>query len=192
MARIDLTNTAWTKIASAGSPVEIQNLSTGGTRIVESATVPTSSSDAEVLYDYNSIRAYPNGLVNDLYAQAFQGTSTVIVLALAAGGGSSGAVITTASAGTITQTVVTGTSGTLIAANASRKSLRWMNVGAATVTVAPGTVAPTVGQGMVYEASSSGATHQGGSETISDVSQATNAFSFSAAASAVVVVWECQ
>ena len=90
MARIDLTNTAWTKIASAGSPVEIQNLSTGGTRIVESATVPTSSSDAEVLYDYNSIRAYPNGLVNDLYAQALQGTSTVIVLALAAGGGSGG------------------------------------------------------------------------------------------------------
>ena len=42
----------------------------------------------------------------------------------------------------ITPTIVSGTSGTLIVANTSRKSLRWMNIGAVVITVTPGTTPP--------------------------------------------------
>ena len=148
MARIDLTNTAWTKIASAGSPVEIQNLSTGGTRIVESATVPTSSSDAEVLYDYNSTRAYPSGLVNDLYAQALQSTSTVVVLALAAGvgggGGGTGGAVTEADGADITlgakaDAAATSDAGSFSLIALFKRLLGYSAPSTGAVTITPGT-----------------------------------------------------
>ncbi len=91
---------------------------------------------------------------------------------------------------TMTYQMVTGTSGTLIAANAARKSLRWMNVGAADVTVSPGTTPPTISQGMVYAATAAG--KQGGGETFNDPAVATNAFSYAAPSSATIAVWECQ
>ena len=99
------------------------------------------------------------------------------------------AIITTPNGCTTTQLpLVTGTSGTLIAANTNRKSLRFMNIGGSDITVSPGTTAPTIGQGMIYAATASG--KQGASETINDPAIATNAFSFSAATSATIVVWE--
>lgn len=93
----------------------------------------------------------------------------------------------------IVQTVINlaaGTSATLIAANAARKSLRWMVVGTNPMTVAPGTGTVTVGQGMNY-GPSSGLGQQGGAESFtSDVP--TNAFSAISAAGTTVAVWEGQ
>lgn len=92
--------------------------------------------------------------------------------------------------GGVTQTIVTGTSGTLIAANPARKSLRWMVIGAADATVAPGSTPPAAGQGMIYQAS--GAGKQGASEVFMEGAMATNAFAYAASASTSIVVWECQ
>ena len=92
----------------------------------------------------------------------------------------------------LTPTIVTGTSGTLVSANTARKSLRWMNIGAVVITVAPGTSPPTAGTGMLYEPNSQGAGHQGGNETFNDSSVPTNAFAYSASATATIAVWECQ
>ena len=96
-------------------------------------------------------------------------------------GGSAGIIGTT-----ITQTVKTS-SGVLIAANASRKSLRWMNLDTTPVTVAPGTGVVTAGQGMVYGGAPS-AGQQGGSESFTGPTCPTGAFSF--IGSSKMVVWE--
>jgi hypothetical protein len=90
----------------------------------------------------------------------------------------------------ITQTVVavTGTSATLIAANASRKFLAWMVVGTQDVTVAAGTAAAVMGVGQVYQ--SGGANKQGASEEFPQ-GVPTNAFTcIAAGAGSSMVVWE--
>ena len=92
----------------------------------------------------------------------------------------------------ITASIVSGTSGTLIASNPSRKSLRWMNVGAVVITVTPGTTPPAAGSGMLYEANNQGAGHQGGGEAFTESSIASNAFAYTAASTATIAVWECQ
>jgi hypothetical protein len=93
----------------------------------------------------------------------------------------------------IVQTIVTltaNTSAALIAANTVRKSLRWMVLTSGYMTVAPGTGAVTVGNGMNYSGSG-GVGQQGGSEVFSsDVP--TSAFSAISAAGVTVAVWEGQ
>lgn len=92
---------------------------------------------------------------------------------------------------TLTQTIVnvTATSGALIAANASRKALRWMNVGGSDVTVVPGSSAAVAGNGMIYQGQGVGL--QGSSESF-DAVVPTNAFQCICAAgkTSTLVVWE--
>jgi hypothetical protein len=139
-----------------------------------------------------------NRLIASLAALAFSATA-----AFAGNGSSSKAPLYTSSVDangntvsrsltcTTTQPpVVTGTVGMLIAANSARRALRWMNVGASDITVAPGTTPPAAGQGMVYQASGLG--KQGGSESFVEPTIASNAFAFSASSSATIIVWECQ
>jgi hypothetical protein len=90
----------------------------------------------------------------------------------------------------ITQTVVTvtATSAQLVAANLSRKFLAWMVIGIADATVAAGTSAAVVGNGVIYQ--SSGALKQGASEEFPNGAP-TNAFQVIAATvGSVIIVWE--
>jgi len=90
-----------------------------------------------------------------------------------------------------TQTIVTlsaATSATLIAANASRKKLRWMVTGTNPMTVAPGAVTVVVNVGMNYNGNS-GVGTQGGSDTFDgDASQ--QAFSAISTLGTTLTVWE--
>lgn len=99
-------------------------------------------------------------------------------------------VVTTPGTCAITSSFPSGTSGLLAAANSNRKSIRWMNIGGTDVTVDVGPSPPTVGRGMIYDTTAAG--RQGGSDSFADPASPTNAFSFSAASSASLVVWECQ
>jgi hypothetical protein len=95
---------------------------------------------------------------------------------------------------TVTQTVVTltaATSRTLIAANASRKYLFWMNIGTAPMTVAPGAVTVTAGQGANFDPGSS-SSNQGGTFSMENSSVSQQAFSAISTAGTTVVVWEGQ
>jgi hypothetical protein len=98
------------------------------------------------------------------------------------------------SAITITQTIVTltaATSATLIAANANRRYLCWMNTGTAPMTVAPGAVTVVAGTGMNYDPGSS-ASNQGGSFCQDGVTVSQQAFSAISTAGTKVTVWEGQ
>ncbi len=103
------------------------------------------------------------------------------------GGGGSGGGLNTF---TISQTLVAVSAANtpLVAANASRKSLKWMVIGAADVTVAPGTTC-AVGVGMIYQAGGAGDGHQGSSEDFPNGCP-TNAFACAAAAGTKILVWE--
>jgi hypothetical protein len=94
----------------------------------------------------------------------------------------------------ITQTVVTltaATSATLIAANASRRYLCWMNTGTAPMTVAPGVVTVVAGTGMNYDPGSS-ASNQGGVFCQESITVSQQAFSAISTAGTKVTVWEGQ
>lgn len=92
---------------------------------------------------------------------------------------------------TYTQTIVTltaATSATLIAANVSRKSLRWMVTGTNPMTVIPGIATATAGTGMSYNGNASIGT-QGGSDTMYG-DAATQGFSAISTGGTTVCVWE--
>jgi len=99
--------------------------------------------------------------------------------------------IGTNSQAVLTQTVVsvTATSSQLIAANSSRKSLKWMVVGANDVTVAPGSSSAVFGAGLIYQAQA--ANKQGSADTF-DAVDPTNAYQVICAAgqTSTVIVWE--
>lgn len=88
-------------------------------------------------------------------------------------------------------TLVAGVSQTLIAANPSRKALRWMDVGTSSMTVAPGAVTVTAGVGMNYDPGA-GSGRQGGAEQFVPGEMSTQAFSAISAAGTIVTVWEGQ
>lgn len=90
-----------------------------------------------------------------------------------------------------TVTVAANTSGTLVAENHRRLALRWMNVGANPMTVAPGDVAVTVGSGMNYNAAPSVGT-QGGSDSFGPNEGSAQAFSVNSTLGTTVIVWEGQ
>lgn len=95
---------------------------------------------------------------------------------------------------TWTQTKVTltaATSATLLPANAARRALRWMNTGANPVTIAPGAVTVTVGDGMNYNAGA-GAGQQGGADSFGINEVSTDAFSAISTLGTTVIVWEGQ
>lgn len=92
-----------------------------------------------------------------------------------------------------TQTTVTltaATSATLLAANASRKGLRWMVTGTNPMTVAPGLVTVIAGAGMNYSPGS-GTGQQGGSDSFAG-DTSTQAFSAISTLGTTVTVWEGQ
>lgn len=94
--------------------------------------------------------------------------------------------------GGVTQTRVTlaaNTSGILIAANATRKGLRWMNTGVNPMTVVPGLSAATVNNGMNYNGNS-GSGFQGGSEAFEGSAIPTSAFQAISTLGTTVTVWE--
>lgn len=102
------------------------------------------------------------------------------------------AVPITGSVGTITQTLVTlpaATSTQLIAANSTRKGLRWMNVGANPMTAVPGSSAAVAGSGMNYNGNA-GVGTQGGGDTFEGSSIPTSAFQAISTIGTTVVVWE--
>lgn len=93
---------------------------------------------------------------------------------------------------TITQTRVTltaATSGALIGANASRKSLRWMNTGANPMTCVPGSGPAVAGVGMNYDPGSS-TSNQGGGSSFDGGPVPTNAFSCISTGGTSATVWE--
>lgn len=93
---------------------------------------------------------------------------------------------------TWTQSIVTlsaATSATLLAANASRKALRWMVTGTNPMTVAPGVVTVTAGQGLNYSAGS-GTGQQGGADSFGPNEVSTQAFSAISTSGTTVAVWE--
>ena len=93
---------------------------------------------------------------------------------------------------TLTQTLVTlaaGVSQTLIAANANRRYLAFANVGANPMTVAPGAVTVTAGQGMNYSAGEA-PSFQGGGQAFEGSAVATSAFSAVSAVGTTVCIWE--
>ena len=95
-------------------------------------------------------------------------------------------------AGTITQTLVTltaATSAQLIAANATRKGLRWMNTGTNPMTVVPGAGPAVAGSGMNYNGST-GAGFQGGSEAFEGSAVPTGAYQAISTLGTTVTVWE--
>lgn len=99
----------------------------------------------------------------------------------------------TASTVSWTQSLVTlsgGTSATLIAANSSRKKLRWMVTGTNPMTVAPGLVTVTAGAGMNYNGAATTG-YQGGADSF-DGDASTQAFSAISANGTTVTVWEGQ
>lgn len=125
--------------------------------------------------------------VPDKAAVWVQCTNTGQIITSAGGGGGTNAV-------TWTQTVVTlgaATSATLTAANPSRKALRWMNVGANPMTVAPGAVSVTAGAGMNYNPAPDSAS-QGGSDTFGSNEVSLQAFSAISTGGTTVIVWEGQ
>ena len=92
---------------------------------------------------------------------------------------------------TWTQTTVTlsaATSAPLIAANGSRKKLRWMVTGSNPMTVAPGSSAAVANVGMNYNGSSASG-YQGGSDSF-DGDTATGAFQAISTLGTTVTVWE--
>ena len=98
-----LTTTAWTKIASAGATVEVQNLGSTGVQLAIASTPPQPGADGEVLWGGaaggNIYRKYDAPLPADLYAIAMVAAPTSVEVKPigAAGGGSGGAApVTTA------------------------------------------------------------------------------------------------
>lgn len=95
---------------------------------------------------------------------------------------------------TWTQTKVSlapATSATLIAANASRRALRWMNTGLNPVTVAPGGATVTAGNGFNY-APGSGVGTAGGFATFDINEVSSDSFSAISTLGTTVEVWEGQ
>ncbi len=90
---------------------------------------------------------------------------------------------------TITQTAITmdGTTKQLIAANAARKYLSWMVVGAGAVTVAPGAADAVAGVGRVYNGG--GTALQGGAEDFPGGAPS-NPFQTIGPVGAILYVWE--
>jgi hypothetical protein len=89
------------------------------------------------------------------------------------------------------QTIVSvgaGQSTTLIAANPRRERLRWMVTGAGDVTIAPGSVTVTAGNGMAYAAAAAAGKPGGADDFQFDCAR--DAFSVFAAAATQVTVWE--
>ncbi len=86
-------------------------------------------------------------------------------------------------------TLVAATSMPLIAANAARKALRWMNVGTNPMTVAPGAVTVVAGVGFNYDPGSS-ALNQGGADDFAANEMSTQAFSAISTDGTTVIVWE--
>jgi hypothetical protein len=120
-------------------------------------------------------------------------------LLISGGGGGGGSVtqgtspwVTQSIGATITQTRVTlaaATSATLIAANSTRKSLRWQNTGTAPMTCGPGTGTIVAGVGMNYDPGSS-STNQGGGTNFQGEPVPTNAFACVSTLGTTVTVWE--
>lgn len=95
---------------------------------------------------------------------------------------------------TWTQTKVTltaATSTTLIASNTARRALRWMNTGSNPVTVAPGAVTVTAGDGMNYNPGT-GIGQQGGADSFGVNEVSMDAFSAISTLGTTVIVWEGQ
>lgn len=110
----------------------------------------------------------------------------------AVGSGTGGSTVVAPYAGTITQTVVTlgaGSSVQIVAANANRKGLRWMNTGANPVTIVPGAGPAVANAGMNYNGQS-GSGFQGGSECFEGTGVPTGAFQGISTVGTTVLVWE--
>jgi hypothetical protein len=93
---------------------------------------------------------------------------------------------------TTTATIVTlsaATSAQLIAANATRKGLRWMNIGLNPATIVPGASAAVVGNGMAYSGAAS-AGQQGGSEAFEGTAVPGDAFQAISTLGTTIIVWE--
>ena len=91
-----------------------------------------------------------------------------------------------------TQTIVAlaaNVSGPIIAANANRKALRWMNVGVNPVTIVPGAVAATVNNGFNYNGNG-GSGLQGASDSFSGNEINTTAYQAISLLGTTIVVWE--
>lgn len=93
-----------------------------------------------------------------------------------------------------TQTTVTipaNTTTLLVAANARRHALRWMNVGLNPVTVRVGDTLAAVGVGMNYNAAP-GAGLQGGSDSFGPNEGSAQAFSAISTLGTTIIIWEGQ
>lgn len=120
------------------------------------------------------------------------GTDAYIAVATAQGLPITGSISSTPDQYVVTQTIITCTSttGTLLASNSSRKSLKWMNTGAVDVTITPGASAAVATVGMIYQA---GSLNKQGSSEAWEHGAPTNAFQcITASGSATVTVWEGQ
>lgn len=91
-----------------------------------------------------------------------------------------------------TQTVVNlpaGVSTQILAANAARRALRWMNAGVNPVTVVPGAAAAVAGLGMNYGAAG-GVGLQGGSDSFTRGEISASAFQAISTVGSSITVWE--
>jgi hypothetical protein len=135
-----------------------------------------------------------------------------LALLLLLGGGAGGALAQSASQGsnggpngtpaaplsvvgkttTTTATIVTltaATSAQLIAANATRKGLRWMNIGTNPVTVVIGAGPAVVGNGMAYSGAA-GTGQQGGSEAFEGTAVPGDQMYAISTLGTTIIVWE--
>lgn len=95
---------------------------------------------------------------------------------------------------TWTQTVANVTANVtsvILNTNANRKGLRWMVTGTNPVTIAPGNVTVTIGQGMNYSPGA-GTGQQGGADSFGPNEVSTQAFSANSTLGTTLVIWEGQ
>lgn len=95
---------------------------------------------------------------------------------------------------TWTQTLITlvaATNQQVLASNASRKALRWMNTGVNPFTAVPGAVAAVAGNGMSY-GGNNGVGTQGGSDSFTDNEISTQAWQMISTIGTTLVIWEGQ
>ena len=172
--------------AANAFPVQFSggNLTSGGNVTVTSGNVTLGNSTATI----GSLAAN----------QTVDVTNTVNITGNLTNGGAStitsGNITNAQPAVTWTQTVANITANTtsvILNTNASRKGLRWMVTGANPVTIAPGNVTVTIGQGMNYSPGA-GTGQQGGADSFGPNEISTQAFSANSTLGTTLVIWEGQ
>jgi len=190
----DLANTAWRPMSNTATALlgpnnlsDLLSASTARTNLGLGTAAVDNIGTSGATIPLNNGNNTSSGNQTHTGTETFSGTATF-------NGTISGTAafnIGTNSQATLTQTTVSvsAASSQLIASNSSRKTLRWMVVGANDVTIVPGASSAVFGTGFIYQAQA--ANKQGSSETFASVVP-TNAFQVvcNTGLSSTIIVWE--